>query len=62
MHPVFIAALFTIVKIWMQPKYPSIDVFEAFDLVSIHFMKTSSFYKNNHRQEYLKIVIESIVL
>ena len=25
MHPVFIAALFTIAKIWKQPKCPSID-------------------------------------
>ena len=25
MHPMFIAALFTIAKVWKQPKCPSID-------------------------------------
>ena len=25
MHPMFIAALFTIAKIWEQPRYPSTD-------------------------------------
>ena len=32
----FIAALFTIAKIWKQPKYPSVDEWIKKDVVYIH--------------------------
>ena len=46
MHPVFIAALFTIAKIWKQPKCPSVEEWIK-QMWYIYIMKYHSVIKKN---------------
>ena len=47
LHPIFIAVLFTIAKIWKQPKYPSVDEW----MKQLWYIYTMEYYSAIKKEE-----------